>query len=47
VSRFEDEWGRTAPREIDRPQIAHFLYQYLPLVDEHNKQRQSLLCLEK
>jgi hypothetical protein len=47
VSRFEDEWGRTASREIDRPQIAHFLYQYLPLVDEHNKQRQSLLCLEK
>ena len=26
---------------------AHFLYEYLPLVDEHNKQRQSLLNLER
>jgi Transposase IS4 len=46
-SLFEDEWGNTQVREINRPNIAHFLYMYLPLIDEHNKQRQSLLCLEK
>jgi hypothetical protein len=46
-SKFEDEWGMTNFREIDRPQIVHFLFEYLPLVDEHNKQRQSLLSLEK
>ena len=46
-SKFEDEWGNTNVREIDRPQLAHFLYEYLPLIDEHNKQRQSLLQLEK
>jgi DDE_Tnp_1-like zinc-ribbon len=46
-SKFEDEWGNTMTREINRPNICHFLYQYLPLIDEHNKQRQSLLQLEK
>jgi Transposase IS4 len=46
-SKFEDEWGNTMTREIDRPNICHFLYQYLPLIDEHNKQRQSLLQLER
>ena len=46
-SKFEDEWGNTNVREIDRPQLAHYLYEYLPLIDEHNKQRQSLLQLEK
>ena len=46
-SKFEDEWGNTNYKLIDRPCFAHFLYQYLPLIDEHNKQRQSLLQLEK
>lgn len=46
-SKFEDEWGNTGFRELDRPQIVHFLYEYLPLIDEHNKQRQSILALEK
>jgi hypothetical protein len=46
-SKFEDEWGITNFREYDRPEIVHFLYEYLPLIDEHNKQRQSILCLEK
>jgi hypothetical protein len=45
--KFEDEWGNTQSRPINRPEICHFLFQYLPLIDEHNKQRQSLLCLEK
>jgi Transposase IS4 len=46
-SKFEDEWGNTQVKMIERPAICHFLYQYLPLIDEHNKQRQSLLALEK
>ena len=46
-SKFEDEWGGTNFQTIDRPEIVHFLYEYLPLIDEHNKQRQSLLALEK
>ena len=45
--KFEDEWGMPASRFIPRPKLANFLYVYLPLIDEHNKQRQSLLGLEK
>ena len=37
-SKFEDEWGNTNIWEIDRPQLAYFLYKYLLLIDEHNKQ---------
>ena len=47
LSHFEDDYGNTACKEIDRPEIAHFLYDFLPLVDEHNKQRQNLLGLER
>jgi hypothetical protein len=47
VSKFEDDYGGTSFKLLDRPSIAHFLYEYLPLIDEHNKQRQSLLGLER
>ena len=47
VSRFEDEWGCPSSKEINRPWISHMLYEFLPLIDEHNKQRQSLLNLER
>jgi hypothetical protein len=47
LSKFEDEWSHTACRQLERPKIVHFLYEYLPLIDEHNKQRQNLLALEK
>jgi Transposase IS4 len=46
-SKFEDEWGNTEYKELNRPKLAHFLYEYLPLIDEHNKQRQSILGLER
>jgi len=46
-SKFEDEWGNTTFKLIPRPEIVHFLYEYCPLIDEHNKARQSLLALEK
>lgn len=47
TTKFENEWGHIDFKLIDRPNIVHFLYEYLPLIDEHNKQRQSLICLEK
>ena len=46
-SKFEDEWGNVESRELPRPEIIHFFYEYAPLIDEHNKARQSLLALEK
>ena len=46
-SKYEDAWGNTAIKLIDRPELCHFLYEFLPLIDEHNKQRQALLALEK
>ena len=46
-SNFEDEYGGVTFKDIQRPEIAEFLYQYLPLIDEHNKQRQKLLNLER
>jgi hypothetical protein len=45
-SKYEDNWGMTAMKLINRPELCHFLYEYLPLIDEHNKQRQNLLALE-
>jgi hypothetical protein len=33
-------------REINRPKFAHFYYDNLPLINEANKQRQSVLNLE-
>ena len=45
-TNFEDEFGGTGFKEIKRPEIAEYLYEYLPLIDEHNKQRQNLLNLE-
>lgn len=32
---------------MSRPKLAHLLYDYLPLIDEHNKQRQKILGLER
>jgi hypothetical protein len=47
LTHFEDEFGGVQYKEIPRPEICEFLYEFLPLIDEHNKQRQSLLNLEK
>jgi hypothetical protein len=46
-THFEDDFGNIQSRQINRPDFAHFLYDYLPLIDEHNKQRQAILSLEK
>jgi hypothetical protein len=39
-SNFEYESGNVSSKFFPRPQISHFLYEYLPLIDEHNKHRQ-------
>jgi hypothetical protein len=44
---FEDKFGNVDFRLIPRPHITHFIYLYLPLIDEHNKQRQYILNLER
>jgi hypothetical protein len=46
-SSFEDEFGHCTYKELPRPCLVDFLFEYLPLVDEHNRQRQSILGLEK
>jgi hypothetical protein len=47
VSRYEDEYVNVQEKELSRPAVAYFLYEFLPLIDEHNKARQSALALEK
>jgi hypothetical protein len=46
-SNFEDEFGNVDFKMLPRPQVCHFLYEYLPLIDEYNKQCQSVLRVEK
>ena len=46
-SCYEDGYGNPTFKLLPRPAIAHFLYEFLPLIDEHNKARQSNLALEE
>ena len=46
-SSFEDAYGNVTTKELARPAIAHMLYEFFPLIDEHNKAWQSALALEK
>jgi hypothetical protein len=41
-SYFEDDYGNKGIKEISRSELAHLLYDYLPLIDEHNNQRQKI-----
>ncbi len=36
-SCYEDGYGNPTFMLIPRPLIAHFVYEFLPLIDEHNK----------
>jgi hypothetical protein len=47
ISYHEDQYGGTGTRHVPRPVLAHFLYNALPRIDEHNKQRQSVLAVER
>ena len=44
---FEDDNGVVSSRDIPRPSICSYLYEKLPVIDEHNRQRQNLLGLER
>ena len=46
VTHYEDEYGQVNEKELPRPAMAHNLFDLLPSIDEHNKQRQSVLALE-
>ena len=47
TTHFEDEFGTVGVKHIPQPSIKEWFYDFLPLIDEHNKHRQSLLRLEK
>jgi hypothetical protein len=44
---FEDDYRNVGSKEVSHPKLAHLIYGYLPLIDEHNKQRQKILGLER
>ena len=44
---FEDDNGVVSSRDIPRPGTCSYLYEKLPVIDEHNRQRQNLLGLER
>jgi hypothetical protein len=46
VLRFEDEYGNVQKKELPVPTVAHSLYNFLPLIDEHNKAHQNALAIE-
>ena len=46
-TQFEDEFGCVSYKDIPRPVFADLLYDFLPLIDEHNKQHQNILNLER
>jgi hypothetical protein len=37
VSHCKDDFGNVVHKVINHPDICHFLYKHLPLIDEHNK----------
>jgi hypothetical protein len=47
LSAFEDEFGNVDYKFLPHPQIDHFTFEYLPLIDENNKQRQAVWGLER
>jgi hypothetical protein len=41
MSYFQDDFDNVGSKEVSRPKLAHLIYDYLPLIDEHKKQRQK------
>ena len=44
---FEDKLGNVSHEEINRSAVCHDLHEVLPLIDEHNRMRESMIGLEK
>ena len=47
VTNYTDEYGVAQEKRMSRPKLCAFLYKLLPLIDEHNKQRQHELAVER
>ena len=46
VSHFEDQYRNVQEKHLPQPTIAHMLYKFLPLRDEHNKAWQNSIALK-
>ena len=46
LSCYEDDFGNVQEKELPRPTVAHMLYEFLPLIDEHIKACQNSLALK-
>jgi hypothetical protein len=40
-SNFQDDFGNVDFKMLPRPQVCHFLFAYLHIIDEHNKQSKT------
>jgi hypothetical protein len=47
MSYFEDDFGNVSSKDVSHLKLAHLIYDYLPLINEHNKQHQKILGLER
>jgi hypothetical protein len=47
TSYFEDVYSNVSSKQISHLELAHLLYDYLPLIDEQKKQRPKILGLER
>ena len=46
IAKYEDDYGLVREKELPYPAMAHTLFDFLPSIDEHSQQRQSVLALE-
>ena len=46
ITCFEDEYGSIQTREQPCWTDAHMLYEFIPLISEHNETQQSVLALK-
>jgi hypothetical protein len=47
ITSWENDMGQTVTKAIDRLTVVSFIFQYVSEIDEHNRQRQNLIALEK
>ena len=47
ILKYEDDFRNVAMKELPHLAVAQMLYEFLPLINEYNKQCQSALTLKK
>jgi hypothetical protein len=47
TTHFEDEFGIVSTKQISQPHLLEWVYDFLPLINEHNRQQQNILNLER